>query len=811
MAILTQKKYLNVIPGISPQLTVHCSQNDTGSAVDFLLFAGSEPFEPVGAAIGVTGVRRDGTGFGPNACTYSGNTVTVTIDAAMTAVAGPAICELIITESSGTVSTANFAILVEEAAFPNGPLVKNSVDVYQQILAYVQGFVAEVDPKISNETAARMAADNVLQAQIDQLIAPSGEAPSAAEVENARIGADGITYSTLGDAIRGQITAVSGAIDKLLAPVTFDYTTVTKSNFAINSSGVWSTGTTQKSYSMPLSGIKKVSVTSNADNSVIAFLKSYEPVALEAVDFSANFSSRIMLNDGESKEFFIYGDMNYLFALLKDNSGNDKTPTVLIYYTETDPTLTLEHVPADAKATGEALAVFDRSVYTYTHDYTADAENNWVIAYRTETGGRWQYQNTALSRSKTFRIPDNAIKLTIEAGSENAVITCLKSYNPVQDETPDFSEGWVRTLINAGNSMEFYVADDCKYLYATSISTAGVGMLPTVTINAVKENNSCLAPVDSETEDETGKFDMTDEIALALSRYGICKLSKGIYYVRGGIQMPVGSSLVGEGADTIIKLLDTATDASTVVMNSNCTIRDLTIKGAYSTLSTSSTIGTRNGIEWTGEELEHSTIENCIVRNFDGAGIYLHDTTTKTYRCLAISDCFIANNNVGIDIRKNSEFNRIANCTIYGNYIGYRNRGGNNNITNCGIDANTVGIQIDADEGSNGGHGTISSCSINHTNHNNGYGLIVDGTGRMLVSNCNFYFSKILLSNTNGNVISNCGFGQNAAWEITGGECSLFIGCMVRGWSSENSPVTITENTQARIINCYDRDGNAYA
>lgn len=42
-----------------------------------------------------------------------------------------------------------------------------------------------------------------MQTQINQIIAPSGEAPSAAEVQNARIGADGVTYGTLGESIRG--------------------------------------------------------------------------------------------------------------------------------------------------------------------------------------------------------------------------------------------------------------------------------------------------------------------------------------------------------------------------------------------------------------------------------------------------------------------------------------------------------------------------------------------------------------------------------------------------------------------------------
>lgn len=69
---------------------------------------------------------------------------------------------------------------------------------------------------ISTEAQARATADSSLQSQINQIVAPSGSAPSAAEVENARIGYNGTVYSTLGDAIRWQITNLHGDIDTAL-------------------------------------------------------------------------------------------------------------------------------------------------------------------------------------------------------------------------------------------------------------------------------------------------------------------------------------------------------------------------------------------------------------------------------------------------------------------------------------------------------------------------------------------------------------------------------------------------------------------
>ena len=200
-------------------------------------------------------------------------------------------------------------------------------------------------------------------------------------------------------------------------------------------------------------------------------------------------------------------------------------------------------------------------------------------------------------------------------------------------------------------------------------------------------------------------------------------------------------------------------------------------------------------------------INNCFFSHFNCAGIWVINTGTPVDKNLVISNCVMYNNNVGIFLVKDAEFARISNCSIYRNYIGYYNRGGNNNIDTCGIDANVIGILIDDIVGSNGGHGTICNCSINHSNSNTGYGLIISGTGRMLVSNCNIYFSKIKLENTDGNVISNCGFGRSAGWEIVGGRCSIFTNCMLLGISSDYTPITVTDNTDVKVINCYTRSG----
>lgn len=208
------------------------------------------------------------------------------------------------------------------------------------------------------------------------------------------------------------------------------------------------------------------------------------------------------------------------------------------------------------------------------------------------------------------------------------------------------------------------------------------------------------------------------------------------------------------------------------------------------------------------EDYFYGFLSNCRIYSFNCAGILMMNSGTPTNRNLHVSNCSVHNCNVGLYFRKDSEFNKIVNCTFTGNYYGMLNRAGNNVITNCGFDSNIVGMQYDEHEGNNSGHGSISNCTINHSNSNNGYGIIIKDTGRMLISNCNLYFSKVKLEGTNGNVFSGCGFGNNSGLEIIGGQCSLFIGCMMRDASS--FPITPpVNNTASKMINCYYRNGDA--
>lgn len=143
MAIITQGQRLDIRPG-APQAVVHISQGDVGSNLQFYLYNSGEPFQVTGLTASVHGVRFDGVGWGPYAATIvSGvsNAVRFALRSVMSAVAGPGLAEITLSDNGSVIGTANFAILVEPGTFANGPVYSNDISVYQQILAYVTSTV----------------------------------------------------------------------------------------------------------------------------------------------------------------------------------------------------------------------------------------------------------------------------------------------------------------------------------------------------------------------------------------------------------------------------------------------------------------------------------------------------------------------------------------------------------------------------------------------------------------------------------------------------------------------------------------------
>ena len=255
MAIINQSNILNLQPGITAPVVVHMSEGDSGTKLSFKLIDGARAWtDPGNVVAAVHGRRQDGTQFGPYACTISGDVVSFQTDAAIAAVAGSGIAQIVLTDSDqNTAGTANFAIMVERATFPMGVTYTNDKSVYEAILAYVQTIPAAVTEdyttKIEAEAAAREAADASLQGQIsaeasarstqDAVLSarmdeftklPNGSISTAADAElvDIRVKADGTKASTAGNAVREQITELKNELS--LIPFTLTEGAYVQSN-----------------------------------------------------------------------------------------------------------------------------------------------------------------------------------------------------------------------------------------------------------------------------------------------------------------------------------------------------------------------------------------------------------------------------------------------------------------------------------------------------------------------------------------------------------------------------------------------------
>ena len=244
-AIASQTIELDLTPGgVSPFLYV--SQGDYGTRnLIFNLMLNGQPYVIPSEVrtVRLEGIIKSGNAFNVT-CSFSGPTVTASLISDMTADIGMDICQIVLeTVNDEKLGTANFFIVVEMSPSAVKILYGN---VYWSELSkswaigntglrpdedennskywstdskswavggtgtrqgedtdnakYYASIVNDVRPQLDENTNNI----SVLEALINQYVTPSTEQPT--EVVAARVGFDGTTYDTLGDAVRSQVT-----------------------------------------------------------------------------------------------------------------------------------------------------------------------------------------------------------------------------------------------------------------------------------------------------------------------------------------------------------------------------------------------------------------------------------------------------------------------------------------------------------------------------------------------------------------------------------------------------------------------------
>ena len=307
--------------------------------------------------------------------------------------------------------------------------------------------------------------------------------------------------------------------------------------------------------------------------------------------------------------------------------------------------------------------------------------------------------------------------------------------------------------------------------------------------------------------------DMSREIEKRLTRFGVCELGPGKFFV-SGVKMPNGTSIFGMGSATKLILLPDVKEGSAITLGSFCTVKNLEIRGSEEKIELPSEVLERHGIIFEGNAEEtkdyenqprNSIIEGCFITAFTGGGITLRNTGYSPHSSITASNCHIWNSGAGI-ITKFSEYHEFSNILMTENLYGCINNGGNNVFTGCGFTSNKIGFVIDNlhARAQNHAHGSVIGCTFNHSDKNHGIGIALYGVKwGQVFSGCQLFYSKVIVEDSTNITFDSFNIGKGHSIEIKGG------GLVTLSNSSflYEPNIKVSENDKVKITNCFTGDG----
>ena len=265
--------------------------------------------------------------------------------------------------------------------------------------------ISTLNAGLAAETQARQTADTALGHRIDGIIAlPDGSTTADAELVDIRVGANGKTYPSAGDAVRGQYTELNGNLERYSAEINETYSYLApylyKRNTYFNG-GVETELSGYDTYYIPLNALDILWLRWTEN-----FWGSVDSENVMYTKASDNTLSAVLPNTNNLPNYIFYGTHHN--ALILGSNGdndcigvyvtvkNDKTDDLTIAINTTYDTL------KNPKTKLESVRVINQDDYTVTHYYlnSSNAFNRfdtssttYALFMKCKAGDRFTFRN----------------------------------------------------------------------------------------------------------------------------------------------------------------------------------------------------------------------------------------------------------------------------------------------------------------------------------------------------------------------------------------------------------------------------------